>query len=325
LWTRIRAVGKSNALKEDNIRTAFLLRCIAGDLRRKADLKKTMAVNDKHHAVHSLKSWLFTPATKADRFGRAAEVGADALIIDLEDAVAPSDKQKARTAALQYLEQTAGNRLPCALRINAPATRTGIDDLHSLLQSSAAPDYIILPKFDSPGLVSMVRSLLDQTEKETEIIALIESAKGVEALPGIANSDVRPAALLFGAADMAADLGAKTVWETLSFVRSRIIQVAALAGLAVMDSPFFDIGDIDGLKRETKAAQDLGFHGKCAIHPKQIPTINEVFTPSTEEVAKARQILAVNQQGVGSVDHQMVDEAIARKARLTLERAGIAA
>jgi (S)-citramalyl-CoA lyase len=92
-----------------------------------------------------------------------------------------------------------------------------------------------------------------------------------------------------------------------------------------MDSPFFDIGDIDGLKRETKAAEELGFHGKCAIHPKQISTINEVFTPSAEEVAKARQILAVNQQGVGSVDHQMVDEAVARKARLILERAGIAA
>jgi (S)-citramalyl-CoA lyase len=131
--------------------------------------------------------------------------------------------------------------------------------------------------------------------------------------------------LLFGAADMAADLGATTTWEALSFVRSRIVQVAALAGVAVMDSPFFDIGDINGLKRETKAAQALGFHGKCAIHPKQISTINAVFTPSAEEVAKAREILAVNQKGVGSVDHQMVDEAVARKARLILDRAGIAA
>jgi (S)-citramalyl-CoA lyase len=273
-----------------------------------------MDIKNKQRAIHSLKSWLFTPATKADRFGRAAEVGADALIIDLEDAVAPSDKQKARTAALQYLEQPAGNRLPCALRINAPVTRTGVEDLHSLLESTAAPDYIILPKCDSPGFISMARSVLDEVGKKTEIIALIESAKGVEALPDIVKSNVRPAALLFGAADMAADL-----------VRSRIVQVAALAGVAAMDSPFFDIGDIDGLKRETKAAEDLGFHGKCAIHPKQISTINEVFTPSAEEVAKARQILAVNQQGVGSVDHQMVDEAVARKARLILERAGIAA
>jgi len=88
-----------------------------------------MAVHKSRRSILSLKSWLFTPATKADRFGRAAEVHADALIIDLEDAVALSDKQKARTAALQYLEQPAGSRLPGALRINAPVTRTGIEDL----------------------------------------------------------------------------------------------------------------------------------------------------------------------------------------------------
>jgi (S)-citramalyl-CoA lyase len=282
-----------------------------------------MAVHKSRRSILSLKSWLFTPATKADRFGRAAEVHADALIIDLEDAVALSDKQKARTAALQYLEQPAQGRLPCALRINAPVTRTGIEDLHLLLESSAAPDYIILPKCDSPAFIRMVRTLLDQAAKDTEIIALIESAKAVEALPDIVGSEVRPVALMFGAADMAADLGAKTTWETLFFVRSRIRQVAASAGVVVVDSPFFDIADLEGLKRETKAAEDFGFHGKAAIHPKQISIINEVFTPSAEEVARARQILTVNQQGVGSVDHQMVDEAVAREARLVLARAGI--
>ena len=282
-----------------------------------------MAVHKSRRSILSLKSWLFTPATKADRFGRAAEVHADALIIDLEDAIALPDKQKARTAALQYLGQPAESRLPCALRINAPVTRTGIEDLHSLLGSSAAPDYIVLPKCDSPAFIRMVRTLLDQAAKDTEIIALIESAKAVEALPDIVGSEVRPVALMFGAADMAADLGAKTTWETLFFVRSRIRQVAASAGVVVVDSPFFDIADLEGLKRETKAAEDFGFHGKAAIHPKQISIINEVFTPSAEEVARARQILTVNQQGVGSVDHQMVDEAVARKARLVLERAGI--
>ena len=284
-----------------------------------------MAVHRPRSSILSLKSWLFTPATKADRFGRAAEVHADALIIDLEDAVALLDKQKARTAALQYLEQPAQGRLPCALRINAPVTRTGIEDLHSLLESSAAPDYIILPKCDSPAFIRMVRTLLDQAAKDTEIIALIESAKAVEALPDIVGSEVRPVALMFGAADMEADLGAKTGWEPLLFVRSRIVQIAASAGIVAVDSPFFDIADLEGLKKETTAARDLGFHGKAAIHPKQISVINDVFAPSDEEVAKARQILAVNQQGVGSVDHQMVDEAIARKARLTLERAAIAA
>jgi (S)-citramalyl-CoA lyase len=284
-----------------------------------------MAVHESRRSILSLKSWLFTPATEADRFGYADEVHADALIIDLEDAVALPDKQKARAAALQYLVQPVEGRLPCAIRINAPVTRTGIEDLHLLLESSAAPDYIILPKCDSPAFISMVRALLDQTAKSTEIIALIESAKGIEALPDIVRSDVRPVALLFGAADMEADLGAKAEWETMLFVRSRIVQVAASARIVIVDSPFFDIADLDGLKRETRAAMDLGFHSKAAIHPKQISIINEVFVASSEEITKARQILAVNQQGVGTVDHQMVDEAVARKARLTLQRAGIAA
>src|ERR1700719_4742959 len=181
-----------------------------------------MAVQKSRRSILSLKSWLFTPATKADRFGRAAEIHADALIIDLEDAVALADKQKARTAALQYLEQPAESRLPGALRINAPVTRTGIEDLHSLLESSAAPDYIILPKCDSPAFIRMVRTLLDHAAKEAEVIALIESAKGVEALPDIVKNDVRPVALLFGAARVQADLGATTDWEPLLFVRSRI-------------------------------------------------------------------------------------------------------
>src|SRR6202161_1779112 len=200
-----------------------------------------MAEHKSRRSILSLKSWLFTPATKADRFDRASEVHADALIIDLEDAIALPDKQKARTAALQYLGQPAESRLPCALRINAPVTRTGIDDLHSLLESSATPDYIILPKCDSPAFVRMVRSLLDQVAKRTEIIALIESASGVEALPDIVKSEVRAAALLFGAADMAADLGAKTSWEGLLWVRSRIAQAAALVSLPILDSPYFDL------------------------------------------------------------------------------------
>jgi (S)-citramalyl-CoA lyase len=106
-------------------------------------------------------------------------------------------------------------------------------------------------------------------------------------------------------------------------VRSRIIQATASAGIAALDSPYFDIADTEGLKREMKASASLGFHGKCAIHPAQIATINAVLTPSEQQVAEARQILVVNRKGVGSVGHQMVDEAVARKARLVLERAGI--
>jgi (S)-citramalyl-CoA lyase len=274
-------------------------------------------------SILSLKSWLFTPATKSDRFTRAADVHSDALIIDLEDAVAPSAKTEARETALRYLAGNSADRLPCALRINSPDTRFGLDDLRALLNSPAKPDYLVLPKCDSSALIALVGNLLREAKKTAQIIALIESAKAIGALKEIAGGEAKPAALVFGAADMAADLGAETAWEPLLWVRARIIQAAASAGIAALDSPYFDIADTEGLKQETKASASLGFRGKCAIHPAQIATINAFLTPSEQQVAEARQILVVNQQGVGSVDHEMVDEAVARKARLVLERAGI--
>ena len=283
-----------------------------------------MTVHRSRRSILSLKSWLFTPATKSDRFARAADVHADALIVDLEDAVAPSGKKEAREEALRYLAVIPTDHLPCALRINSPDTRFGFDDLQALLSSPADPDYLILPKCGSSALIGLVENLLREAGKTAQIIALIESAKGVAALDEIVGGDAKPAALLFGAADMAADLGAETSWEPLLWVRSRVVQSAASSGIALLDSPYFNIGDTEGLKQETKASASLGFHGKCAIHPAQIATINEVLTPSEQQVAEARQILVVNQKGVGSVGHQMVDEAVARKARLVLERAGIA-
>lgn len=274
-------------------------------------------------SILSLKSWLFTPATKSDRFARAGDVHADALIVDLEDSVAPSAKKEARETALRYLAGISADHMPLALRLNSPETRFGLDDLQALLSSSADPDYLVLPKCGSSALIEWVGNLLREAGKTAQIIALIESAKGVGALDEIAGGDAKPAALLFGAADMAADLGAEAAWESLLWVRSRIIQATASAGIAALDSPYFDIADTEGLKREMKASASLGFHGKCAIHPAQIATINAVLTPSEQQVAEARQILVVNRKGVGSVGHQMVDEAVARKARLVLERAGI--
>ena len=270
-----------------------------------------------------MKSLLFTPATKSDRFARAAEVHADGLIIDLEDAVAPSSKNEARVAALRYLEEIPPEHLPCALRINSPDTRFGLDDLQGLLSSSANPDYLIMPKCNSSGLIDLTGNLLRAAKRTTQIMALIESAKAVRALKEIVSGELKPAALIFGAADMAADLGAETAWEPLLWVRSRIIEVAACAGIAAFDSPYFDIKDPAGLKQETKASASLGFHGKCAIHPAQIATINDVLTPNEQQIAEARKILVVNRQGVGSAGGQMVDEAVARKARRILQRAGI--
>jgi (S)-citramalyl-CoA lyase len=139
----------------------------------------------------------------------------------------------------------------------------------------------------------------------------------------IATATPRLFGLMLGAADMAADLGAMTDWAPLAFARGRLVAACALSGVAPIDSPFFDLHDEGGLKQEITAAMALGFSAKAAIHPTQIGAINSALTPSAEAVDRARAILDENANGVGSVDGQMIDEAVARKARRTLATAGI--
>lgn len=268
------------------------------------------------------RSWLFTPATKADRFDRAADAGADVLIIDLEDAVAPADKAGARTAALDWLAKPADGRIGRALRINAPATAHGLEDLLALVRSDARPDVVVVPKTESPDVLRLVAGLLADAGKPTRLVALVESARGIANADTIAQATPRLEALFFGAADLAADLGAEVAWEPLLGARSRVVVAAAQVGVGVIDSPFFSIADEDGLAAEVRAAVRMGFTAKAAIHPRQVGAINAALTPTPDQVAQARRILAENAKGVGVVDGRMIDEAVARKARRVLAAAG---
>ena len=269
-----------------------------------------------------VRSWLFTPASRPDRFDKAAASEADVSIIDLEDSVAPADKAEARRTALAHLAQRAAGSCGRALRMNGLETRFGLADLHDLLESSARPDYLVLPKSESAAHLQILDRLLAEAGNTTRLVALIESAQGLAACEAIAASTPRLEALMFGAADMSADLGAATAWAPLAYARSRLVAACALAGVLAIDSPFFDVKDHEGLTQETSQAVALGFAGKAAIHPNQIAPINAALTPRPEEVARARAILAENAKGVGVVQGQMVDEAVARKARRTLAAAG---
>src|SRR5277367_3137399 len=271
------------------------------------------------------RSWLFTPATRPERFAKASQTGADVAILDLEDAVAPGDKARARTTALDYLSDHPADGAFHALRINGLDTRAGISDLDALLGSSAAPNFLVLPKTETAGHLQILDRLLTAAGKDTRLIGLIESAHGLAAVEAIASATPRLTGLMLGAADMAADLGAATAWEPLAFARGRLIAACALAGLTPIDSPFFDLHDEAGLKHEVAASAALGFAAKAAIHPAQIGAINAALTPSAEAVEKARAVLAENAKGVGAIDGQMIDEAIARKARRTLAAAGLQA
>jgi (S)-citramalyl-CoA lyase len=253
---------------------------------------------------------------------KAAEIGADVLIIDLEDAVALDDKPGARETALDFTSQRKETANAVAIRINGLDTPAGIADVDPLLASDAAPDYLVLPKTESAGHLQILDRLLTTAKRPTRLVGLVESNRGLAAVEAIAGATPRLAALMLGAADMAADLGAATAWAPLAYARSRLVLACGLAGVISIDSPFFDVHDAKGLASEAADAVAFGFPAKAAIHPGQVGAINDALTPTPEAVKHAQAVLAANTKGVGVVDGQMIDEAVARKARRVLAAAG---
>ncbi len=271
------------------------------------------------------RSWLFTPATRPERFPNAAANGADVIIVDLEDSVAPADKAAARATALDFVPRLSAQlgataSVICALRINGIDTRPGLADLNAFLASEADPPFLVVPKIDSPGHLTILDRLLTGAGKKARLVAQIESAQGLAQVESIATATSRLAALMFGTADMAADLGADLSWNSLLYARSRLVAAAALRGLLAIDAPFFVIKDVQRLVQETANAIALGYSGKCAIHPSQVAMINAALVPSGSEISHARAVLEENTKGVGVVNGIMVDEAVARRARRVLSR-----
>ncbi len=264
------------------------------------------------------RSMLFTPATKASRFDKAAEVGAAAVILDLEDSVATAAKDQARRAALNYLGSDRASGVQTALRINAPATLAGWQDLTALLQSSCDPDFVVIPKAESAAVAGLVKSLLAQARKAARVVVIYESARAVTQIGALLDPRVVDAVML-GGDDLSADLGADVQAEVTAYARNVLLTHAAAAAIPVIDSPFFDIGDDAGLAHSARRAVAEGFAGKAAIHPRQIPVINAAFRPDEREIDWARKVIEANRAGVGTVAGVMVDEAVARHARRILQ------
>jgi (S)-citramalyl-CoA lyase len=265
------------------------------------------------------RSWLFTPATRPDRLLSAARRGVDVSIADLEDSVSSAEKPDARKNLLAWLNTPLDETMPqLAVRINSLSTRFGLDDLAALLDASRMPDFLLLPKIESPDQVALVASLFDQAGKTSVLVPLIESARGMFAVESIARASSHVGALMFGAADYASDVRAQPDSLALQVARCRVAAACASAAIEAIDAPCFAIHDADLLQADLAFALANGFHGKAAIHPSHIESINRAFTPSADRVAWAKRVLEANEQGVGIVDGRMVDEAIAREARSVL-------
>ncbi|MDO8776535.1 MAG: CoA ester lyase [Burkholderiaceae bacterium] len=279
----------------------------------------TVFTSDDLSAVRSL---LFTPADRPERFSKAVASGADGVVLDLEDAVAAVAKTAARDAALNFLAGHADDVL-WVLRINHFKTQAGLEDLLALRRVLRMPAAIMLPKVESPGEVDAAVAHLHCNGSSPLIVALIESSRGLGAADAIA---AHPAvgALAFGGADLAADMGAEMAWEPLLFARSRIVQAAAASQIAAWDVPFLDLRDDTGLTRETVAAKALGYSAKLAIHPAQVGSINAVFSPTQRQVERAQQVVAASARSAGGVcvvEGKMIDQPVVLAAQRTLQLA----
>jgi len=275
-----------------------------------------------------IRSLLFTPADRPDRFAKGPSSGADGVILDLEDGVGLPAKSAARKAALVFFADPAAAPagFVWALRLNHVTTQAGLEDLMAL-RDARKPAVVVLPKTESVVEVEIALAHLGAGKEAPSIVALIESGRGLAAADEIATHPA-VAALAFGGADFAADLHAMLAWEPMLFARSRIVQAAASAGIAAWDVPFLDIHDPDGLERETSAAKALGYVCKLAIHPAQIAPINAVFTPSANELARAQRVVSAfgaAHGGACQVDGKMVDAPVVKAARRTVALAAHAA
>ena len=251
--------------------------------------------------LDSARAFLFTPANRPDRFAKAAASGADALILDLEDAVYGTAKDEARANLITHFRGDWRRDLQrgqvCGLRVNNLHTAAGLRDLADIAAAGLRPDFIVIPKVESAAEVRVYARHLPGVA----LLPAIESARGVEEAINIATADPLVQGLAFGGADLAVDLRATLTWESMFASRSRLVQAASIACIAVVDVPHFVLDDAEALKADAARVKALGFTGKLAIHPKQIAPIIEVFTPSGQEVAEAREIVAALERAGGNV------------------------
>jgi len=257
------------------------------------------------------RSCLFVPGNRPERFDKALASGADAVIVDLEDAVAPQHKAAARDAVVAWLSP----KRPVVLRINAINTPWFAEDLALCRHPGVAA--VMLAKTESAEDLAPLAGVA--------VIPLIESAAGFDRLREIAAAP-RVQRLAFGAIDFQLDLGLHAHYEELLFFRSQLVLASRLAGLAApLDSPSTAIEDTGAVQTEAQAARRLGFGGKLCIHPRQLEVVNAAFSATAEEVAWAQGVLAAAARSEGaavSLNGQMIDKPVILRAQAILAQRG---
>ncbi len=257
-----------------------------------------------------MRSLLFVPGTRERSFAKAVTSGADAVILDLEDSVAPARKEEAREAVARFVASESAKSCRLLVRINGVDTAYFTDDLRLVcgLRSVAG---VLVPKVEASAAVRVVAQALGGAGEDVNsrrlVYPIVETARGILTAAEIVQADARVAGLIFGAEDLTAELQVpRTVeGEELLFARSQVVIAAAAGRVDAIDAVLTDLEDEAALRRDCQRARALGFRAKLAVHPCQVRVINEAFSPTAEEIVLARQIVEkhreADERGEGAV------------------------
>ena len=286
--------------------------------------------------VKRRRTALYIPGNNPAMVQQGGVYGADSILLDLEDAVALTEKDSARILVRNMIRDIDFYDTEIAVRINHIDTPFGMSDLEHMIP--VKPDAIRIPKIESKEdlmkVIEIIEKIEDQHSIPHDIIKLhpmIETAVGVQNAFEIASCHKRVTAITIGGQDLTADMGIANTKDNagIDYARKAIVMAAKANRIDVLDTVFADVDDDEGLRKETEYAKKIGFTGKAVINPRQIDIIHEVFSPSKEEIRKAFKIVkAFNENsakgiGVFALDGKMIDAPVVTRAQLVLDLAGI--
>ncbi len=263
------------------------------------------------------RSFIFTPGLNPEMFPKALASGADMVCIELEDGIAIKDKDEARKSTINALKTLeVKNDVELVVRVNCQRTKQGLLDFEALISSKLRVKALMLPKVKTPDEITFIDDLLTDCNLDTDLHVIMETNEALENIYDIAHASKRIVALYFGGVDMAAELRVPNSYENLVYARSKLVHAGASVGVDVVDVPYLDLEDMNGMKKEAELVRNLGFTGKGSIHPKQINILNEVFTPSKDEITKAKKVIDqfnASDTGLVVIDGKLIEKPVLRE------------
>ncbi|MBN9581508.1 MAG: CoA ester lyase [Afipia sp.] len=267
------------------------------------------------------RSLMFVPGLRPDRYRKALVSGADCVCVDLEDAVAVDLKDEARANTMPLFAEARTSDCERIVRINSLDTVHGLRDVEALAKLKALPDAIMLTKVRSGAELKLLDELLQGPAEAVKYHVVVETTDGLEDIFDIVQASKRLVCLLFGEVDMSADLRCRRTPTALLYARSRTVHAAASVGIDVMDVPHINLADMAGLDAAAAHAAEIGFTGKACIHPTQLDIVHRYFTPSAEEVARAREAVAAfaeSTTGLAVLNGLMLQKPVLRSSKRIL-------